>query len=46
MHVGGAHDEQMWNRAQRGEVFDRLMRRAVFTQTDRVVRENVNHLDF
>ena len=46
MHVGRSHDEQMGNRAQRGEVFDWLMRRAVFAQSDRVVRENINYLHF
>ena len=38
--IGRTHDVAVRRRAQRRELFDRLMRRAVFTEEDRVVRED------
>ena len=32
MNIGRAHHEQMWNRAQRGEMLDRLMGWPIFAQ--------------
>src|SRR6266545_3156179 len=40
--IGGADDSHVGDRAQRGELLDRLMRRSVFAQADRVVREHVD----
>ena len=42
--VGRAQHRQTRDRAQRGEVLDRLMRGTVFAQADRVMRENVDDL--
>ena len=41
--VTRTNDDQPRDRAKRGQLFDRLVGRAVFTETDAVVRENVDH---
>ena len=41
--IARAPDIQVRDQAQRGSMFDRLVRRAVFTQADRVVREDMHH---
>src|SRR4030095_4313019 len=43
---GGTNYKEMWNRTQRSEVLDRLVCRSILTQSDRVVREDVNDLHF
>ena len=40
--VGRAEHQQVRDRAQRGEMLDRLMRRAVLAEADRVVRHHVD----
>ena len=40
--VGRAEHKKMRDRAQRGEVLDRLMRRTVLAETDRVVRHYID----
>src|SRR6185437_11504192 len=40
--VAGAEYEKIWNGAQRGQMLDRLMRRPVFAQADRVMRHDVD----
>ena len=42
--IGWANDLQVGNGAQRGEVLDRLMRRPVLANANRVVREHEQHL--
>ena len=42
--VGGPHHQQVRDRAQRGEVLDRLVRRAVLAEEDAVVREHPHRL--
>src|SRR3546814_4779402 len=41
--VGGAHDEQVRHRAQRLEMFDRLVRRTILAKPDTVVRRSEEH---
>ena len=44
--VGRAQHDQPGNRPQRGKLLDRLVRRPVFADADRIVRENVDHRHF
>ena len=44
--VCGTDDEEMWNRAQHRELFDGLVRGAIFAESDGVVREDVDDLHF
>ena len=41
--IGRAQDDQPGNRTKRGQVLDGLVRRAVLTDGDRVVCEDVDH---
>ena len=43
--VGRAQRDQAGDGAQRGEMLDRLVRRPVFADADRVVREDVDDRD-
>ena len=45
VRVGGAEHEESRHRAQRRELLDRLVGRAVLADPDRVVREDVDHGD-
>ena len=40
--IGGPHDEQVGNRPQALQVLDRLVRRAVFPQPDRIMRHHID----
>ena len=40
--IGGPHHEKIGNSAQRSEMLDRLMRRPIFADADRIVREHVD----
>ena len=40
--VRGPENEQVWNGAQRGQMFDRLMGRAVLAKTDGIMREDLD----
>src|SRR5581483_11430045 len=40
LRIAGAEDDEVRDRAQRGHVLDRLVRRAVLAEEDRVVRED------
>ena len=44
--VTRSHDENIGHSAQRRELFDGLVRRAVFADADRVVREDIDDGDF
>src|SRR5437016_2471008 len=44
--VTRSHDENIGHGAQRRELFDGLVRRAVLTDADRVVREDIDDGDF
>jgi hypothetical protein len=46
VHVRRADDVEVRDRAERGEVFDGLVRGAVFAEADRVVCEDVDDLHF
>ena len=41
--VAGPDHQQIGNRPQRGQMLDRLVRRAVLAHADRIVREDVEH---
>ena len=45
MGVARANDGEIRDRTQGGEVLDRLVRRAVFAEADRVVRKDKDRLD-
>ena len=40
--IGGTQQQQVRDRAQRGEMLDRLMGRPVFAEADRIVSEDVH----
>ncbi len=40
--IGGTEGDETGDRAQRCKLLDRLMRRAIFADADRIVREDVN----
>src|SRR5262245_52804289 len=44
--IRGTNHKQMRDRTQRREMLDRLMSWSIFTQPNRIVRENINHLHF
>jgi len=44
--VAGTYRDQSGNGAQRGKMLDWLMGRAIFSDSDRIMGENVNHRDF
>ena len=46
MHVRRAHDKQVWNGAQRRELLNGLMRGAVVAQSDRIMCEDIDDLNF
>jgi hypothetical protein len=42
--IARTDDRETWNRAQAGELLDRLMGRSVLPQRDAVVGENIDHV--
>ena len=43
VRIAWANDDQLRHRAQRGKLFDRLMRWTVLSERNAVVRENIDH---